>query len=156
VAAFTELDWRRIDVTAIVSFGGLATIDERLHQACHNWLAMCGYGFTTLDCRPGLAVVVPELGRLLKWEVQFGYALDANSRNLNALRDGFEFDIPRGGGQVFEIIRPDLAWQENSGWICGLLSIAQEHSRRHLALGQRFFSLLVVPEKSPFIGTEIK
>ena len=27
MTAFAELDWRRIDVTAIVTFGGLATID---------------------------------------------------------------------------------------------------------------------------------
>src|SRR5712692_6109014 len=38
VAAFADLDWWRIDVTAIVTFGGLATIDERPHSACRDWL----------------------------------------------------------------------------------------------------------------------
>jgi hypothetical protein len=45
VAAFSDLDWRRIDVTAIVTFGGLATIDERRHPACRDWLAQLGYEF---------------------------------------------------------------------------------------------------------------
>jgi hypothetical protein len=156
MAAFADLDWSRIDVTGIVTFGGLATIDERRHQVCRDWLKRHGYGIDTFDCRPGLAVAVPELGRLLCWEQQFGYALGPDSRNLNALRDGFEFDIPEGGGRVFEIVRADLAWQEDPRWLCGLLSIAQEESRRQLALGRRFFALLVVPERSPFIGAVIE
>ncbi|MEO2090899.1 MAG: hypothetical protein ABGY75_15575, partial [Gemmataceae bacterium] len=68
MAAFTDLDWSRIDVTGIVTFGGLATIDERRHQACRDWLTRHGYEFDTFDCRPGLAVAVPALGRLLCWE----------------------------------------------------------------------------------------
>ena len=55
MAAFVDLDWRRIDVTAIVTFGGLATIDERRHPACRDWLARQGYGLATFDCRPGLS-----------------------------------------------------------------------------------------------------
>jgi hypothetical protein len=156
VAAFTDLDWRRIDVCAIVIAGGIATIDERRHPACRKWLQRHGYEIDTFDCRPGLAVAVPELGRLLCWQQQFGYSLGPDSRNLDALRDGFEFDIPEGGGRVFEIIRADLAWREDSHWLCGLLSIAQEQSRQQLALGRRFFALLVVPERSPFIGAEIE
>ncbi len=156
VAAFTDLDWQRIDVTAIVTDGGLATIDERRHEACRQWLLRQGYGIDTLDCRPGLAVAIPALGRLLGWEEQFGYALRPDSRNLDALRDGFEFSIPQGGGRVFEIIRPDRAWREDRRWLCGLLSIAQEHSRQQLALGRRFFTLLVVPEDSPLIGAAIE
>jgi hypothetical protein len=95
------------------------------------------------------------LGRLLCWEQQFGYSLSSDSRNLCALRDGFQFDIPEGGGHVFEIIRPEIAWEEDSLWLRGLLSIAQEHSRRQLALGRRFLTLLVVPERSPLIGAVI-
>jgi hypothetical protein len=152
VAAFVNLDWSRIDVTAIVTFGGIATIEEARHQPCLRWLHRHGYTVDTLDCRPGLATAIPQLGRQLNWEQQFGYALDSDSRNLNALRDGFHFDIPEGEGRVFEIVRADLAWQEDPGWLCGLLSIAQEHSRRHLALGARFFALLVVPERSPLLG----
>ena len=156
MAAFADLDWRRLDVTAIVTDGGLATINERRHPACRDWLIRHGYEIDTFDCRPGLSVAVPELGRLLCWEQQFGYALGPDSRNLNALRDGFEFAIPDGSGRVFEAIRPDIAWQEDRPWLCGLLAIAQEQSRQQLALGRRFFALLVVPEGSPFIGAVVE
>lgn len=156
MAAFADLDWRRIDVTAIVTFGGLASIDERRHPACRDWLLHQGYDIDTFDCRPGLTVAVPELGRLLGWEQQFGYALGPDSRNLNALRDGFEFTIPEGGGRVFEILRPDLAWREDRRWLCGLLSIAREQCRQQLALSRRFFTLLVIPENTPLVGAVVE
>jgi hypothetical protein len=38
VAAFTDLDWSRFDALAIVSDGGLASIDERDQAACRDWL----------------------------------------------------------------------------------------------------------------------
>lgn len=110
----------------------------------------------SLDCSDGLNQAIPELGRQFHWEQQFGYTLDPGKRNLDALRDGFEFDIPGSGRRVFEIIRPDIAWQEDSHWLLGLLSIAQEYSRNELALGRRFFTLLVVPEGSPLIGQTIE
>jgi hypothetical protein len=47
----------------------------------------------------------------------------------------FEFEIPAGGGRVLEILGADLAWQEDSRWMMGMLSIAQEQSRWQLALG---------------------
>jgi hypothetical protein len=150
------LDWRRLDVCAIVTFGGLATIDEDRHLACRTWLQRHGYSIDTFDCRPGLAVAVPELGRMLCWQQQFGYSLGPDSRNLDALRDGFQFTIPEGGGRVFEVLRADLAWQEDADWLCGLLAIAQEQSRRQLALGRRFFALLVVPKQSPLIGAVVR
>jgi hypothetical protein len=157
VAAFSELDWRRIDVQAILAHGGLATIEKRRHAACREWLVRHGYEIDSLDCRPGLSIAVPELGRMLRWEEQFGYALQPDSRNLDALRDGFEFEIPEGGGRVLEILGPDLAWEEDPRWLCGLLSIAQEHCREQLALGRRFFALLVVPDgRSPLIGVVIE
>lgn len=156
MAAFTELDWKRIDVKAIVGSSGLATIDERRHEACRDWLKRQGYAFDTFDCRPGLSVAIPALGRLLRWEEQFGYTLDSDRCSLDAVRDGFMFDIPEGGGRVFEIVRADLAWQEDARWLLGLLSIAQEQSRWQLAVGRRFFALLVVPEDSPLIGAVIE
>lgn len=155
MAAFAGLDWRRLDVTAVVTHGGLATIDEARHAACRAWLAREGYAVSTFDCRPGLAAAIPELGRLLRWEEQFGYALGPDRCNLDAVRDGFDFDIPDGGGHVFEVVRPDLAWTEDCGWLCGLLSIAQEHTRQQLALGRRFFTLLVVRADSRFVGAAL-
>jgi hypothetical protein len=156
VAAFTDLNWLRIDVWTIVFGRGLATVDERRHSACREWLVSHDYTIDTWDCRPGLALAMPELGRMLRWQEQFGYSLKSGSRNLDALNDGFDFKLVRDRGRVFEIIRPDVAWQEDSRWLLGLLSIASEQSLTQLALGNRFLTLLVVPEGSPFIGTEIE
>jgi hypothetical protein len=55
-----------------------------------------------------------------------------------------------------EVVRADLAWLEDPRWLLGVLSIAQEHSRRQLALGRRFFTLLVLPEHSPLAGVAIE
>ena len=93
---------------------------------------------------------------MVRWEEQFGYALESGQRNLDALRDGFEFDVPSDGGHVFELVRPDVIWQEDARWLLGLLAIAQEHSLVHLALGRRFFTLLIVPNESPLIGQAIE
>jgi len=156
IAAFTELDWRRIDVWAIVACSGLITIEESRHLLCRQWLLKNHYEINSIDCSTGLNQAIPELGRLFRWEQQFGYSLEPHRRNLDALRDGFVFDIPQNGGRVLEIIRPDIAWQEDSRWLLGLLSIAQEYSLKELALGRRFFALLVVPEDSPLIGQTIE
>ena len=157
MAAFAALDWDRIDVFAIVgATGGLATIDDRRHTACREWLQRHGYAIDSLDCRSGLAETVPALGRMLGWQQQFGYSLGPRERNLDALRDGFEFAIPDGGGRVLEVVRPDFAWREDPRWLLGLLSIAREYSRRQLALGRRFFALLVIPEDSPLVGAAIE
>jgi hypothetical protein len=157
LAAFQDLDWQHIDVQAIVGSAGLATIDEQRHHSCQSWLRRQGYAIDSLDFTDGLAAAVTRLGNIVQWEEQFGYALRSDSRNLDALNDGFSFlEASPDGGRVLELIRPDLAWQEDSRWLLGLLSIAQEHSRRELALGRRFFTLLVVPDKaSAVIGQVI-
>jgi len=155
-AAFIELDWRRIDVWAIVAWSGVTTIELRRLESCRNWLRNHGYETAAFDCSSGLKNAIPELGRLLNWQQQFGYSLDPEKRNLDALRDGFAFDIPAAGGQVLEITRPDVAWREDSRWLLGLLSIAQEYSRNQLALGRRFFTLLALPEDSRLIGQTIE
>ena len=158
MAAFQKLDWSRLDVWAIVSCAGLATIDERRHGSCLSWLQRNGYSIDSLDCSDGLATTVTKLSSLLSWEEQFGYSLKSDDRNLNRLRDGFSFleASKTDGGRVLELIRPDLAWQEDSWWLLGLLSIEQEHSRWQLALGRRFFTLLVMQDDtSPLIGKVI-
>lgn len=157
VAAFADLDWRRIDVTSIVTFGGVNAIDVGQHQACRAWLASEGYQIITFDCRMGLAEAIPELGRLFAWEQQFGYNLTEQNANLDAVRDGFGYAPPGSGRRVFEILGADLAWDEDREWLAGLLSIAQEYSRKELALGRRFFALLVVPdEDSPLVDAVIE
>jgi hypothetical protein len=155
MSTFTNLDWRRIDVMGIVTYSGLAAVDTQRHSKCHEWLIREGYEVKPLDCGQGLAHTIPELGKVLNWERQFGYALTSDQRNLDALRDGFTFPIPQHGGMVLELVRPDLAWQEDSRWLLGLLEIAQETTRRELAVGRRFLTLLVMPEKSPLIGQTI-
>jgi hypothetical protein len=78
---------------------------------------------------------------------------------LNALRDGFSIlqSSEASGGRVLELICPDLIFQEDSDWLLGLLSIAQDHSLWELALGRRFFTLLVIQDDtSVLIGQAIK
>jgi hypothetical protein len=96
--------------------------------------------------------ILERFNSLFRWVEQFGYRLSDGSRNLNALRDGFDFDVPLSGGLVFELLQPDTLLAEGSGWLLGLLSIASEHSRYHLACGRRFFTLLVLPEGSTLVG----
>jgi hypothetical protein len=154
MAAFADLDWTRLDVWAIVSANGLATMEETRHSACRQWLDREAYEVDTLDCRAGLASAVPELGRMLRWEEQFGYSLGAEHRNLDALRDGFEFP-PSPQGRVFEVLGAEIAWREDPQWLLGLAAIVQEHSLRQLALGHRFFGLFVIPEGSPLVGATV-
>lgn len=112
MTAFTELDWIRVDVLAIVAFWGIATIGERRRSKCPDWLQRNGYEIESLDCGQELAQAIPELGRMLRWQQQFGYALGPENRNLDALRDGFEFEVPDVGGKAFEIVRADAAWRK--------------------------------------------
>lgn len=154
MAAFTDdqIDWRRIDVRAIVGRHGTAAIDTARHAACQDWLRRNGYRIEQLDCTGGIAPVLARFDTLFRWPERFGYWLSEGSRSLDALCDGFDFDVPESGGLVFELFQPDAIWQEDSRWLLGLLAIAAEHSRRHLACGRRFFTLLVLPDDSPMIG----
>jgi hypothetical protein len=153
--AFTEIDLERIDAYGIVACRGIAPIDERRRFPCLDWLRRNAYEIESVDCSQGLAHAIPELGRMLRWEARFGYTLEPGNRNLDALSDGFNFPLAEHGGKVFELVRPDVAWREDSEWLLGLLTIAMEASLRELALGRRFFTLLVVPKDSPLIGQTI-
>ncbi len=109
VAAFTAIDWQRIDVWAIVQCGGLGCVEPARHAACPAWLERERYTFDTLNFGSGLADAVSASGQLMQWERQFGYSLDGGSCNLDALRDGFEFDAPAGGGQAVGGVVPERA-----------------------------------------------
>lgn len=154
MAAFTDdqIDWSRIDVQAIVGHHGVAVIDLARHTACLDWLRRHGYRVERLDFTVGFRGVMERLDALFRWEEQFGYHLTDGSGNLNALRDGFDFEISPSEGLVFELFQPDVVWREDAQWVLGLLAIASEHSRYHLACGRRFFALLVLPDGSPMIG----
>lgn len=154
MAAFTDeqIDWSRIDVQAIIGHHGVAVIDLARRAACLDWLRRHDYRIEQIDCTVGISAVLVRLDAIFRWEEQFGYRLSDGSRNLNALRDGFDFNVPASGGLVFELFQPDAICREDSRWLLGLLAIASEHSRYHLACGRRFFTLLVLPEGSSMIG----
>ena len=152
MAAFTNLDWTRFDVWSIVAESGLAVVDDVYRDACRAWLGRQGYGISTIDFGGGVGPAVVEMGALFRWEEQFGYAMTPDHRNLDALRDGFVFDFSAGEGKVLELLHPDKAYREDSRWFLGLLSIGAEYSRWQLALGHRFFIVLVLPEWSKLPG----
>jgi hypothetical protein len=152
MAAFAELDWTRFDVWAAVSMEGIAVVKPTHREACLVWLRGNHYAVTSIDFGLGVGPAVVALGEKLRWEDQFGYRLAPESRNLNALRDGFEFDLKPGQGHVLELLNAEVAHREDPGWLSGLLAIAHEHSIRNLALGSRFFATLVLDRGSPLIG----
>jgi len=132
---------------------GVATLEQRSTQRTHSWLDEHHFQRLCLDFTNGISPVVGQLGKLLAWERQFGYVLEPTSRNLAALHDGFEFDVPSGSGLVLEVERFDRALQEDHAWSVGFLAIVSGHSIRQLALARRFFALLHVPdERSEIIG----
>jgi len=152
MAAFDELDWRRFDVWAVVALEGVVVVEPVRRDGCLSWLGRHGYTVTSIDFAQGVGPVVVALGEQFRWEKQFGYRLGPDSRNLNALRDGFEFNLMPGQGHVLELLNADVAHREDPSWLCGLLSIAHEYSRQQLALGARFFAALFLDCGSPLIG----
>jgi hypothetical protein len=151
-AAFPDLEWGQLDVDGIVSASGIAVVRPSHRQRCARLFAYEEYGTFAIDCALGKQSVLEQLGRHLKWQEQFGYQLEDGEGNLDALRDGFEFAIPESGRFVLELLEPEMLWRENERWFDGLLAIASEHSRRQLALGRRFFTVLFAEESSPLIG----
>jgi hypothetical protein len=158
MAAFTDeqIDWRRLDVSALIVDFGLATIDESRWDDCRAWLQSERYRIEQLDCAAGMQALLPQLGMKLHWKEQFGYKIEDGKQSLDALKDGFEFDVPSSGGVVLELVRPDVIWRENREWTAGLFEIASKHSRYHLACGRRFLTLLVLPDESVLIGQKIQ
>ncbi len=152
MSAFSSLDWARFDVWGIVAGAGIAVVKPEHRENCHAWLQRHDYAISSSDFGQGIGPAVVALGDLFRWEEQFGYALQPHSRNLAALRDGFEFDLDPGQGHVLELVNADSAYREDPHWLLGLLSIAQEYSLRELALGARFFAILVLDGDSVLIG----
>lgn len=154
MAAFDELDWARFDVWAVVAMEGVAVVEIARREACHAWLRQHDYTVTSVDFAAGVGPGVIALGERFRWEEQFGYGLAANSRNLDALRDGFGFDLKPGQGHVLELLNAEVAHREDPRWLAGLLAIAHEHSRWQLALGTRFFATLFLDPGSRLIGVQ--
>src|ERR1039457_3238660 len=116
MAAFSELDWTKFDVKSIVANAGIGVVDAHLRSVCHEWLKRHNYSLESIDFNVGLGAAVVALGKLLKWEEQFGYALAPESRNLDALRDGFDFNLQHGAAAVLELINADKAFREDARW----------------------------------------
>lgn len=156
MAAFTDeqIDWRRLDVMALLACHGLAAVTPEDREHCLQWLRTEGYRVETVDCSVGYRSLLEHLGTLFRWVDQFGHRLEEGNGNLNALRDGFGFGfhVPDVGGLVFELRHVNIIWREQPGWTLGLLSIAAEHSLHHLACGRRFFSLLTMPVDCSLAG----
>ncbi|HEX6984452.1 MAG TPA: hypothetical protein VF170_03710 [Planctomycetaceae bacterium] len=152
-SALGDLEWCRFDVWAIVQCAGVATVEERQRDPCREWLRLWNFGITSIDGDKDVGKFSVELRRILRWEEQFGYSPMPDRRSLDALRDGFHFDVPKDGGHVLEITRPDLIWNQDEQWLLGLLGIASEYSRVQLAVGRKFFTVLVLPERSHLVGT---
>lgn len=155
MAAFDELDFTRFDFDAVVVHGGIAVVDTEHREACLGSLRRQGYGIDTLDFRDGIGSAAPQINQLFRWEEQFGYELTGEGGlNLDALRDGFEFELQPGKGRALELKGAEDAYNEDSYWLLSLLAIAHEYSTWQLALGARFFVLLFLDRGSPLIGQQ--
>ncbi|HET6250554.1 MAG TPA: hypothetical protein VFE47_22900 [Tepidisphaeraceae bacterium] len=152
MSAFEKIDYTRFDVWAAVVMEGVAVVETPHRVACHSWLRQQGYTIASIDFAQGVGPAVVALGELFHWEEQFGYRLTAEKRNLNALRDGFEFDLQAGQGHVLEMLNAEVAHQEDPDWFGGLLSITHEHFLCQLAVGARFFGMLILDRGSPLVG----
>jgi hypothetical protein len=150
--SFSELNWTDFDVWAIVACRGITVVDAAHVQSYRAWLQRNGYGMSSLDFSGGLGPAVVTLGKLLRWEEQFGYILADDSRNLDALQNGFGLPVRLGSGTVLELLNADVAHAEDSRWFKGLLSIASEYSHHQLALGSRFFTTLILDSASKLVG----
>lgn len=150
-----DLEWARPDVDAIVQRHGLTSITTAKHDELRAWLEQHGYEVIGVDCTNGFTALLDHFNDLFSWEVQFGYRLSDGRANLDALRDGFDLQVPTGGGMVLELANLDAVYRTHPQWTLGMLSIASEHSRYHLAMGLRFFTLLVLEEQSPLVGAAV-
>ena len=142
--AFAELDWRRLDVWAVIEHRGVHELTEEKRVASLSWLKAESYEVVTLDFSNGISPVVKQLGELFKWPEQFGYELSADSRNLDALRDGFDVPFTDAGRFALELVQFERARAEDSHWATGFLEIVSEMSLRELALGRRLFAMIGV------------
>ena len=93
MAAFDELDWTRFDVWAAVALEGVVVVENSHRDACRRWLLQNDYTLSSIDFARGIGPAIVSLDELFRWEEQFGYRLTPEKRNLDALRDGFEFDL---------------------------------------------------------------
>jgi hypothetical protein len=155
MAAFAELDHTRFDVWAIVDMEKVAVIELAHRDACLNWLRQNSYAVDSIDFGDGIGPAMVAVGELLSWKQKFGYDLEPDKRNLDALEDGFYW-WPDTHSQVLELLNGDVAFHEDAHFFFGLLSIIRRQSQRRLALGFRFFAMLALDRDSPLIDADFE
>ncbi|HTE43169.1 MAG TPA: hypothetical protein VK629_20270 [Steroidobacteraceae bacterium] len=150
MATFKTLNWSTLDTWAIVTGRGVVPLLSEDHHAAGGWLQQHNYEMLHLDFTSGISRLVGQLGTLLGWSSQFGvgHELHPESRNLDALRDGFTFKVPEQGGLALTLQGFEQAWSEDQRWSAGFLSIISEFSLQQLALGRRFFAVIEVANPS--------
>jgi hypothetical protein len=155
MAAFDELDFTAFDFDAIVVQGGITVVDAEHRESCLASLRRQSYAIESIDFRQGIGPAYLTMNDLFRWEENFGYQLRWHEgSSLDALRDGFEFDLQPGEGKVLELRGADDAYREDSYFFLCLLAIAHEYSLNQLALGARFFTVLFLDRGSPLIWAE--
>ncbi|GAB3255000.1 hypothetical protein GCM10027296_23660 [Chitinimonas naiadis] len=153
MTAFSNIIWDNPDIWGIVVGRGIATVEAATMDSCEEWLKNNGYSLLSFNFLNGISPVIARLGEYFCWQEQFGYSLDPQSRNLAALRDGFEIEAPN---VVLALQHFEHAWSENEEWSRGFLSIVSDHSLRRLAVGERFFAILPIQSiESELIGQTI-
>ena len=94
IASFDDPDFTRFYFVAVIGNLGIAIVDPQHRESCLASLRRQGYGIDSLDFRDGITSAAPQINELFRWEEQFGYAFSAEGGlNLDALRDGFEFEL---------------------------------------------------------------
>jgi len=157
MAAFEEIDYTRFDCWAAVECEGVAVVEKGHRESCLEWLRREDYGIESIDFGQGIASAVPEINDLFRWKERFGYELSADrAPGLDALRDGFEFELQPGEREVLELTNADVAYREDRRWMLELLSIAHEHSIEQLALGACFITVLFLDPGSRLIGKQFE
>lgn len=155
MAAFDELDFTAFDFDAVVVRGGITVVDAEHRESCLASLRRQGYTIESIDFREGIGPAYLTMNDLFRWEENFGYELRWHEgSSLDALGDGFEFDLQPGEGKVLELRGAEDAHREDSYFFLSLLAIAHEYSLHQLALGARFFTVLFLDRGSPLIGAE--
>jgi len=153
-AAFNSSEVGRPDKQIIASpyYRGVAAVSNEEYRELKIWLTETGYETVTIDFTHGLASGIDQMNNIFRWEEQFGYTLSLKRRNLDAINDGFGFDVS-GYGLLLEIVGAEVAWRDDRRWFKGLLSIASDHSHSHLSVGNRFLTVVPVQSyDSPLVG----
>lgn len=157
MVAFEYLNWQQFDIYALVTCRGLASIEAQRQQSCLKWLKKQNYDVTTIDFSTGVPPALSALGSFLKFEENFGYALNDTNKNLDAIDEAFSYlEISsETSGMVIEFVNIESVWEENQQWLRALLSTIQNETIRHLALGRRFFALLVISDKESILINQV-